>query len=245
MGPSGCGKTTTLRSIVGLEEPSEGEIYIEQRDMLGIPIHKRQVSMVFQDYALFPHLTVEENIAFGLKMQKLPAAMIRSKVTKSLVLVRLAELPGIEGRYPHQLSGGQRQRVALARSLVTEPKVLLLDEPFGALDKKLRESMQVELRLLQRELKITMIFVTHDQEEALTLSDRIAVMRDGHVEQMGTPTEVYETPRSAFVADFIGISNFLRGCVEMVQDGHLLVVTDQGLTIRVARGHRPSGVQGR
>ncbi|HEX9869393.1 MAG TPA: ABC transporter ATP-binding protein, partial [Candidatus Tectomicrobia bacterium] len=233
LGPSGCGKTTTLRSIVGLEEPSEGAIYIEQCDVLGIPIHKRQVGMVFQDYALFPHLTVQDNIAFGLKMQKMPAAVMRSKVAESLTLVRLAELPGIEGRYPHQLSGGQRQRVALARSLVTEPKVLLLDEPFGALDKKLRENMQVELRLIQRELQITMIFVTHDQEEALTLSDRIAIMRDGHVEQVGTPTEVYESPRSAFVADFIGVSNFLQGRVEMVQDGHLLVVTDKGLKLRV------------
>jgi spermidine/putrescine ABC transporter ATP-binding subunit len=233
LGPSRCGKTTTLRSIVGLEEPSEGAIYIEQRDVLGIPIHKRQVGMVFQDYALFPHLTVQENIAFGLKMHKVPAGMIRSKVAESLALARLAELPGIETRYPHQLSGGQRQRVALARSLVTEPKVLLLDEPFGALDKKLRESMQVELRLLQRELQITMIFVTHDQEEALTLSDRIAVMRDEHVEQVGTPTEVYESLRSAFVADFIGVSNFLQGRVEMVQDGHLLVVTDKGLKIWV------------
>jgi spermidine/putrescine ABC transporter ATP-binding subunit len=233
LGPSGCGKTTTLRSIVGLEAPSEGAIYIEQRDVLGIPIHKRQVGMVFQDYALFPHLTVQENIAFGLKMQKMPAAMMRSKVAEALALVRLAELPGIEGRYPHQLSGGQRQRVALARSLVTEPKVLLLGEPFGALDKKLRENMQVELRLLQRELKITMIFVTHDQEEALTLSDRIAVMRDGRVEQVGTPAEVYESPRSAFVADFIGVSNFLQGRVEAVQNDHLLVVTDKGLKLRV------------
>jgi spermidine/putrescine ABC transporter ATP-binding subunit len=233
LGPSGCGKTTTLRAIVGLEAPSEGEIYIEHRDMSGIPIHKRQVGMVFQDYALFPHLTVQENIAFGLKMHKVPTAMLRSKVAEALKLVRLADLPGIDGRYPHQLSGGQRQRVALARSLVTEPEVLLLDEPFGALDKKLRESMQVELRLLQRELNITMIFVTHDQEEALTLSDRIAVMHDGRVAQVGTPTEIYESPRSVFVADFIGVSNFFPGRVEAVQDGKLLVVTAKGLKIWV------------
>jgi spermidine/putrescine ABC transporter ATP-binding subunit len=233
LGPSGCGKTTTLRSIAGLEEPSGGEIYIEHRDMHGIPIHKREVGMVFQDYALFPHLSVQENIAFGLKMHKVPTAMVRTKIAEALRLVRLAELPGIEGRYPHQLSGGQRQRVALARSLVTEPKVLLLDEPFGALDKKLRESMQVELRLLQRELNITMIFVTHDQEEALTLSDRIAVMCDGRVAQVGTPTEIYESPRSAFVADFIGVSNFFHGRVVAMQDGHLIVVTEKGLTIRV------------
>jgi ABC-type Fe3+/spermidine/putrescine transport system ATPase subunit len=189
--------------------------------------------MVFQDYALFPHLTVQENIAFGLHMHKVPTATARPKITEALKLVRLADLPGIEARYPHQLSGGQRQRVALARSLVTEPKVLLLDEPVGALDKKLRESMQVELRLLQRQLKITMIFVTHDQEEALTLSDRIAVMREGRVAQVGTPTEVYESPRSAFVADFIGVSNFFRGRVEATQDGHLLVVTERGLPIPV------------
>jgi spermidine/putrescine transport system ATP-binding protein len=231
LGPSGCGKTTTLRSIVGLEEPSEGEIYIDQREVVGIPIHKRAVGMVFQDYALFPHLTVQENIAFGLKMHRVPTAMIRSKVAEALKVVRLADLPGIEGRYPHQLSGGQRQRVALARSLVTEPKVLLLDEPFGALDKKLRESMQVELRLLQRELNITMIFVTHDQEEALTLSDRIAVMHDGRVAQVGTPTEIYESPRTAFVADFIGVSNFLNGRVEAIQDGKPLVVTAKGLKL--------------
>jgi spermidine/putrescine ABC transporter ATP-binding subunit len=229
LGPSGCGKTTTLRSIAGLEEPSEGEIYIDQRDVVGVPIHKREVGMVFQDYALFPHLTVQENIAFGLKMHQVPSPAIRAKVAESLKVVRLADLPGIEGRYPHQLSGGQRQRVALARSLVTEPKVLLLDEPFGALDKKLRESMQVELRLLQRELNITMIFVTHDQEEALTLSDRIAVMHDGRVAQIGTPTEIYEAPRTAFVADFIGVSNFLSGRVEAVRDGQPLVVTAKGL----------------
>ena len=234
LGPSGCGKTTTLRSIAGLEEPSAGQIYIEHRDVLGTPIHKREVGMVFQDYALFPHLTVRENIAFGLKMHRVPTAMLRSKVAESLKLVRLAELPGIEGRYPHQLSGGQRQRVALARSLVTEPKVLLLDEPFGALDKKLRESMQVELRLLQRQLNITMVFVTHDQEEALTLSDRIAVMRHGRVEQVGTPTEIYESPRTAFVADFIGVSNFLNGHVEAIRDGYPLVVTAKGLKVRVS-----------
>jgi ABC-type Fe3+/spermidine/putrescine transport system ATPase subunit len=159
--------------------------------------------------------------------------MARTRIAEALKLVRLAELPGIEVRYPHQFSGGQRQRVALARSLVTKPKVLLLDEPFGALDKKLRESMQVELRLLQRELNITTIFVTHDQEEALTLSDRLTVMRDGRVAQVGTPTEIYESPRSAFVADFIGVSNFFRGRVVAMQDGHLLAVTEKGLAIRV------------
>jgi ABC-type Fe3+/spermidine/putrescine transport system ATPase subunit len=189
--------------------------------------------MVFQDYALFPHLTVYDNIAFGLKMRQTSSAAIRSKIGEVLKLTRLAELPGIEGRYPHQLSGGQRQRVALARSLVTQPKVLLLDEPFGALDKKLRESMQVELRLLQRELNITMIFVTHDQEEALTLSDRIAVMHNGHVEQIGTPTEIYERPYSRFVADFIGVSNFFRGRVEAIEAGQIVVITDNHLRLWV------------
>jgi spermidine/putrescine ABC transporter ATP-binding subunit len=233
LGPSGCGKTTTLRSIAGLEQPSAGEIYIDRKPMQGVPIHKREVGMVFQDYALFPHLTVYDNIAFGLKMRQTSSAAIRSKIGEVLKLTRLAELPGIEGRYPHQLSGGQRQRVALARSLVTQPKVLLLDEPFGALDKKLRESMQVELRLLQRELNITMIFVTHDQEEALTLSDRIAVMHNGHVEQIGTPTEIYERPYSRFVADFIGVSNFFRGRVEAIEAGQIVVITDNHLRLWV------------
>jgi spermidine/putrescine ABC transporter ATP-binding subunit len=238
LGPSGCGKTTTLRSIAGLEQPSAGEIYIAQKPMQGVPIHKREVGMVFQDYALFPHLTVYENIAFGLKMRQIEVPVMRSKVGEVLKLTRLAELPGIEARYPHQLSGGQRQRVALARSLVTQPQVLLLDEPFGALDKKLRESMQVELRLLQRELNITMIFVTHDQEEALTLSDRIAVMHNGQVEQVGTPTEIYERPRSRFVADFIGLSNFFQGRVEAIQEGHIVVLTDNQFRLWVTP---PSG----
>jgi spermidine/putrescine ABC transporter ATP-binding subunit len=234
LGPSGCGKTTTLRTIAGLEVPDAGEIFIVQRRMGGVPIHKRQVGMVFQDYALFPHLTVAENIAFVLNMRHIADATIRTKVQQALRLVHLANLRGIEMRYPHQLSGGQRQRVAPARSLVTEPKVLLLDEPFGALDKKLRESMQVELRLLQKELNITTIFVTHDQEEAFTLADRIAVMRDGHIEQMGTPTEIYEYPRSRFVADFIGVSNFFEGRVEAQPEGRLLVATENQMKLWVS-----------
>lgn len=233
LGPSGCGKTTTLRTIAGLEVPTEGEIYIDQRSMRGIPIHKREVGMVFQDYALFPHLNIQENIAFGLKMRKTPSAVIQSRIQQALKLVRLDEIPGIAERYPHQLSGGQRQRVALARSLVTEPKVLLLDEPFGALDKKLREGMQVELRLLQQELRITTIFVTHDQEEALTLADRIAVMQNGRIAQIGTPQEVYEYPRSRFVADFIGVSNFLKGRIETVTAEQILVHTERGMRIWV------------
>jgi len=231
LGPSGCGKTTTMRTIAGLETPNAGDIYIAQQDMQGIPSHKRAVGMVFQDYALFPHLSVQENIAFGLKMRKVSRTMVHSKVREVLKLVHLADLPGIEQRYPHQLSGGQRQRVALARSLVTEPKVLLLDEPFGALDKKLRESMQVEVRLLQQQLGITTIFVTHDQEEALTLADRIAVMRDGRIEQIGTPNQVYESPRSRFVADFIGVSNFFSGKVEAEHEGGFMVRTTRGMPI--------------
>jgi ABC-type Fe3+/spermidine/putrescine transport system ATPase subunit len=199
--------------------------------MHGVAIHKRDVGMVFQDYALFPHLSVSDNIAFGLKMHRVPTATMSTKVERALQLTRLADLPGIAQRYPHQLSGGQRQRVALARSLVTEPKVLLLDEPFGALDKKLRESMQVELRLLQQQLQITTIFVTHDQEEALTLADRVAVMRDGHLEQLGTPRQVYETPRSRFVADFIGVSNFFQGTVAQEHQGCCMVRTASGMPV--------------
>lgn len=231
LGPSGCGKTTTMRTIAGLETPNTGDVYIAQQDMQGIPSHKRAVGMVFQDYALFPHLSVQDNIAFGLKMRKVASTMLRSRVQDVLKLVHLADLPGIEQRYPHQLSGGQRQRVALARSLVTEPQVLLLDEPFGALDKKLRESMQVEVRLLQQQLGITTIFVTHDQEEALTLADRIAVMRDGRIEQIGTPTQVYELPRSRFVADFIGVSNFFSGKVEAEHEGGFIVHTARGMPL--------------
>jgi spermidine/putrescine ABC transporter ATP-binding subunit len=231
LGPSGCGKTTTMRTIAGLETPNAGDIYIARHNMQGIPSHKRAIGMVFQDYALFPHLSVQDNIAFGLKMRKVSSTMRRSKVREVLQLVHLADLPGIEQRYPHQLSGGQRQRVALARSLVTEPQVLLLDEPFGALDKKLRERMQVEVRLLQQQLGITTIFVTHDQEEALTLADRIAVMRNGRIEQIGTPTQVYETPRSRFVADFIGVSNFFSGKVEAEHEGGLMVRTTRGMTL--------------
>ena len=233
LGPSGCGKTTTMRSIAGLERPERGDIFIGNRAMKGVAIHKREVGMVFQDYALFPHLTIQENIAFGLKMRKIPARLAQGKIDEVLKLTRLAELPGIGERYPHQLSGGQRQRVALARALVTEPKVLLLDEPFGALDKKLRERLQVELRLLQQQLGITTVFVTHDQEEALTLADRIAVMRGGRIEQIGAPSEIYEAPRSRFVADFIGVSNFFEGQVERAGNGALRVHTARGMAMSI------------
>jgi len=234
LGPSGCGKTTTMRSIAGLERPERGDIFIGNRAIQGVAIHKREVGMVFQDYALFPHLTIQENIGFGLKMRKVPARSAQSKVEEVLKLTRLAELPGIGQRYPHQLSGGQRQRVALARALVTEPKVLLLDEPFGALDKKLRERLQVELRLLQQQLSITTVFVTHDQEEALTLADRIAVMQGGRIEQIGTPSDIYEAPRSHFVADFIGVSNFFEAQVERAGNGGLHVNTTRGMSMWIA-----------
>ncbi|MCS7197983.1 MAG: ABC transporter ATP-binding protein [Candidatus Bipolaricaulota bacterium] len=210
LGPSGCGKTTTLRIIAGFERPDSGELFINGSRATHIPPQERDVNLVFQSYALFPHLTVEQNVAFGLEIQKLPRAQIRERVGKALELVRLS---GLGARFPHQLSGGQQQRVALARALVTEPSVLLLDEPLGALDLKLRQEMQLELKRLQRELKITFLYVTHDQEEALQMSDRLAVMHQGRVLQVGTPPEIYERPATRFVADFIGESNLLEGHV--------------------------------
>ncbi|HLI10358.1 MAG TPA: ABC transporter ATP-binding protein [Alphaproteobacteria bacterium] len=208
LGPSGCGKTTLLRSIAGLVSPGGGDILIEGRSILGVPVHRRDLGMVFQSYALFPHMTVAENVAFGLRMRRLPRREAETRVARALELVRMS---GLEGRYPHQLSGGQQQRVALARALVTNPAVLLLDEPLAALDAKLREAMQVELRQLQRRIGITTIFVTHDQHEALAMADRVAVMRGGRVEQFGTPTSVYENPETPFVAEFIGQMNRLSG----------------------------------
>lgn len=206
LGPSGCGKTTSLRLIAGFEMPSEGEVWIDGRLQGETPAYKRPVNTVFQNYALFPHMTVFQNIAFGLEMQKLPAPEIKRRVGKALEMVRL---PGMEARKPKQLSGGQQQRVALARALVNRPKVLLLDEPLGALDLKLRKAMQLELKALQNQVGITFIYVTHDQEEALTMSDRIAVMDHGRVLQVGSPSEIYERPTNQFVADFIGESNLI------------------------------------
>jgi putative spermidine/putrescine transport system ATP-binding protein len=208
LGPSGCGKTTVMRMIAGLISPSAGSIAIKGQPVTRIPVHRRNVGMLFQNYALFPHLDVSRNIAFGLEMRKVRKDEAARKVEQALAMVRL---DGFGARYPHQLSGGQQQRVALARALVIEPAALLLDEPFGALDKKLRENMQIEMRQLQQRLGITTLMVTHDQDEALTLSDRIAVMRAGRIEQFGTPTEIYERPVSRFVANFIGTSNFFRG----------------------------------
>jgi spermidine/putrescine ABC transporter ATP-binding subunit len=208
LGPSGCGKTTTLRMIAGFVEPSSGEILIDDEDVTRLPPQKRRIGMVFQDYALFPHLTIAENIGFGLRERRQPKAAIRARVTELLDLIRL---PAIADRYPAQISGGQAQRVALARAIAFPPRVLLMDEPLGALDLKLRETMQFELRRIQRELRITTVFVTHDQTEAMNLSDTIAVMGGGRVLQTGTPQEIYDQPRTRFVADFIGQINFLEG----------------------------------
>jgi spermidine/putrescine transport system ATP-binding protein len=208
LGPSGCGKTTTLRLIAGFERPDEGQILLDGVDMAQTPPHKRNVNTVFQNYALFPHLSVADNVAFGLKYQNVSKQDSKKRVAEALELVRLT---GFERRRPSQLSGGQQQRVALARALVLNPEVLLLDEPLGALDAKLRKQLQIELKSLQEEVGITFIYVTHDQEEALTMSDRLAVMSNGRVEQVGTPSEVYEEPRTAYVADFLGVSNLMDG----------------------------------
>ncbi|MBV9564675.1 MAG: ABC transporter ATP-binding protein [Bradyrhizobium sp.] len=208
LGPSGCGKTTTLRMIAGFDNPSAGAIRVDGADITHVPAHRRDMAMVFQNYALFPHRTVAENVAFGLRMRGLDKAVIAAKVKAALAMV---ELSGLEDRRPGQLSGGQQQRVALARAIVIEPRVLLCDEPLGALDKKLRQQMQFELKRLQKSLGLTLVFVTHDQEEALAMSDRIAVMNRGRVEQVGTPVEIYDQPTTRFVADFIGDTNIFRG----------------------------------
>jgi len=211
LGPSGCGKTTTLRMIGGFELPSSGRILLQDRDITDDPPDKRPVNMVFQNYALFPHLDVGENVGFGLRRRKVERTEIVRRVAEALELVRLA---GFERRRPTQLSGGQQQRVALARALVNRPTVLLLDEPLGALDLKLRRQLQIELKRIQAEVGITFVYVTHDQEEALTMSDRIAVMHAGRIEQVGTPEELYDRPATRFVADFIGTTNLLRGVID-------------------------------
>lgn len=225
LGPSGCGKTTTLRIIAGLETPDEGQIRIGGNVVNDMPPWQRNIGMMFQSYALFPHMSVAENVAFGLAMRGVPATQMRERVEAVMAQVRLS---GFGGRYPSQLSGGQRQRVALARAIVTQPNVLLLDEPLAALDKKLREEMQVEIKQLQRSVGITTIFVTHDQEEALSLSDRIVVMEDGRIVQIGTASEVYERPRSRFVSDFIGFTNAVAGTVKAVTGGKATVALASG-----------------
>jgi spermidine/putrescine ABC transporter ATP-binding subunit len=228
LGPSGSGKTTTLMMIAGFEAPSAGDIAIDGRSVVSLPPHKRNIGMVFQNYALFPHLTVAENIGFPLKQRGVDRATRARKVAESLELVRL---PGYQKRTPRQLSGGQQQRVALARAIVFRPRLLLMDEPLGALDKQLRESLQLEMRRLHADLGITFIYVTHDQEEALTMSDRIAVMNEGLIAQVGSPEDIYDRPCDKFVASFIGESNFLSGVVRGVEDG-MVIAECAGGTLR-------------
>jgi spermidine/putrescine transport system ATP-binding protein len=233
LGPSGCGKTTTLRMIAGFDHPTAGEIYIHGKQMGLTPPYQRKTNMVFQNYALFPHMTIARNIAFGLEMKKTQKAEIERRVEEALEMVRLQ---GYGPRKPNQLSGGQQQRVALARALVNRPEVLLLDEPLGALDLKLRKEMQLELKTLQREVGITFVYVTHDQEEALTMSDRIAVMHNGQVLQVGGPTEIYEQPSCRFVADFIGETNFLDGVIQTQEGDLVTVLVDGTLPVVVQTG---------
>jgi ABC-type Fe3+/spermidine/putrescine transport system ATPase subunit len=235
LGPSGCGKTTTLRMIAGLETPSAGRIFIRDQDVTPLPPYARNLSLMFQNYALFPHKNIFHNVAFGLKYRErdMPKEERARRVKAALELVHL---PGIESRYPRQLSGGQQQRVALARALVVEPTVLLLDEPLSNLDLKLREKMRVELKQIQEQIGITFIFVTHDQEEALMLSDRIGVMEKGRIVQLDTPQGVYERPHSRFVGEFIGQSNFLTGWVAQVDAAGAEIETDSGLVFRVPAG---------
>jgi spermidine/putrescine transport system ATP-binding protein len=238
LGPSGCGKTTTLRMIGGFELPTSGRIELRGRDVTSEPPDKRPVNMVFQNYALFPHLDVAENVAFGLRRKGVEKGQIQRRVGEALDLVHLG---GYDRRKPNQLSGGQQQRVALARALVNGPDVLLLDEPLGALDLKLRKALQVELKRVQTEVGITFVYVTHDQEEALTMSDRIAVMNRGRVEQLGTPEELYERPATPFVADFIGTTNLLRGVLEELDDTTAVVRLESGDRCRVGRVDRTPG----
>jgi spermidine/putrescine transport system ATP-binding protein len=231
LGPSGCGKTTTLRMIAGFEQPTEGEIFLDGKPIAGVPPYQRNVNTVFQHYALFPHMDVAQNVGYGLRQRKVPKAEEQRRVGEAMALVRLS---GYEKRRTWEMSGGQQQRVALARALVNRPTVLLLDEPLGALDLKLRKEMQLELKALQREVGITFVYVTHDQEEALTMSDVIVVMRDGLIQQMGGPTELYERPVNRFVADFIGTSNFMPATVlePAGASGWAVVRTQRGLTLR-------------
>jgi len=230
LGPSGCGKTTTLRMIGGFEDPSAGTVYLGEQDVTGLPPYRRDINTVFQSYALFPHLDVFENVAFGLRRKKVDKAQIKTRVMDAL---RLVDLPGFETRRPSQLSGGQQQRVALARALVNHPKVLLLDEPLGALDLKLRKQMQLELKRIQEEVGITFVYVTHDQEEAMTMSNRLAVMRHGRIEQIGEPEDVYENPQTEFVAGFLGASNLLDAEVKERNGALATVLLEGGTTIRV------------
>ena len=225
LGSSGCGKTTTLRMIAGFEEPTTGKILVEGEQVEDKEPFERNVNTVFQSYALFPHKTIYDNIAYGLKMKKVPKAEIKKRVTEMMEMVQLT---GFEKRYPSQMSGGQKQRVAIARALINRPRVLLLDEPLGALDLKLRKQMQLELKRLQKKLNITFIYVTHDQEEALTMSDRIAVMHDGIIDQLATPAEIYEHPATKFVATFIGETNIYDGCITRIENGIATLTLENG-----------------
>jgi spermidine/putrescine transport system ATP-binding protein len=234
LGPSGCGKTTTLRMIGGFEQPTEGRIYLGEHEVSRLPAYKRDVNTVFQSYALFPHLSVFENVAFGLRRRSVRGETLRGRVEEML---RIVGLGGMGKRKPRQLSGGQQQRVALARALVNKPQVLLLDEPLGALDLKLRKQMQLELKAIQHDVGITFIHVTHDQEEAMTMADQIAVMKQGRIEQLGTPTDLYETPATAYVASFLGASNLIAGTVS----GADTVRLRNGSVVRV----RPAAIAGR
>ncbi|NSD29835.1 ABC transporter ATP-binding protein [Blautia wexlerae] len=220
LGSSGCGKTTTLRIIAGLEQPDAGSVWLDGREVTGLEPNQRDVNTVFQNYALFPHMNVAENIGYGLKLKKVPKSEIKKKVSQMLELV---QLEGYEKRKPSELSGGQKQRVAIARALVNNPKVLLLDEPLGALDLQLRRAMQIELKHLQKKLGITFIYITHDQEEAINMSDRIAVMKDGRIEQIGTPDEIYNHPKTSYVATFVGNANILHGVAESIQGENAIV----------------------
>ncbi len=240
LGPSGCGKTTTLRMIAGFEMPTSGRIEIAAKDVTHLRPNQRNVGMVFQAYALFPNMTVAENVAFGLKVKKRPAEEVRARVSEML---RIIKLPNHGDRYPYQLSGGQQQRVALARALAVKPELLLLDEPLSALDAKIRVSLRQEIRSLQRDLGITTIYVTHDQEEALSMSDRIVVMNEGHVEQIGSPFEIYNFPRTRFVASFVGTLNLLEGRVVDPASGRLAIDDQEIVAARVTGALKPGEVR--
>jgi spermidine/putrescine transport system ATP-binding protein len=244
LGPSGCGKTTTLRMIGGFEEPTEGRIFLGDQDVVGLPPYQRDVNTVFQSYALFPHMSIEDNVGFGLERKGVAKAERMGRVAEMLELVGLS---GFAKRKPKQLSGGQQQRVALGRALVNHPRVLLLDEPLGALDLKLRKNMQLELKRIQNEVGITFVHVTHDQEEAMTMADQIAVMNGGRIEQLGAPQELYERPATAFVAGFLGVSNLLPGVVEgsdavRLDTGDVIRARVNGRSGRVAAGVRPEKI---
>ncbi|MDX1608589.1 MAG: ABC transporter ATP-binding protein [Halofilum sp. (in: g-proteobacteria)] len=241
LGPSGCGKTTTLRMIAGLLDPTEGDISVRGRRINDVPIHKRNLGIVFQNYALFPHKTIFDNVAFGLKYRDVPRDEITKRVREALALV---QLPQVEDRLPNQLSGGQQQRIALARAIVIQPDVLLLDEPLSALDANLREEMRVELKRIQRELGVATVFVTHDQAEALAMSDKVVVMNHGRIEQQGTPEEVYNRPNTEFVADFLGHSNILEGSVTADLGDAVRVRVARELEILADKGSRRSYSEG-